>query len=269
MMAEEAGVHIEGENLEVKVENTQQEPTYSEAENSAMEQGWKPKDQYEGDESKWVPAEEFLRRGELFSKIDSVNRELKDTRKALKALQEHHIKVKAAEYQHALQTLRDEKRKALEDGDADALIEIDEKIADEKARQNQEKQVAQQVASAPDPRFVQWVNENGWYTQDVELRGFADEAGVAYSRTHPDVDPVDVLKYVKERIKKAFPEKFSNPNRDKPNTVEGRGTPASKAKSDDFELTEEERKVMNTFIRAEVMTKEEYIAELRKVKGIQ
>jgi hypothetical protein len=242
-----------------------QAPEYSEEEQSALEQGWKPEDKFEGDKSKWVPADEFLRRGELFGKIDNLNRDLKDTRKALKALQEHHQRVQQSEYEHALQTLRNEKKAAYEAGDADAVIEADERLAAERERQQVERRIAQQAAAAPDPRFVAWANENKWYVNDPELKAFADEIGVSHARVHPDMDPADVLVYVKGRVKKAFPEKFTNPNREKPNAVEGKGTPTTHVK--EYELSEEERKVMNTFIRSGIMTKEEYIKDLRKVKG--
>ena len=36
-----------------------------------------------------------------------------------------------------------------------------------------------------------------------------------------------------------------------------------------FELSDEERKVMNTFLRNGIMTKEEYIAEVKKARGAQ
>ena len=38
-------------------------------ESEAREQGWKPKEEYEGDPEKWRPAKEFVERGELFGKI--------------------------------------------------------------------------------------------------------------------------------------------------------------------------------------------------------
>ena len=60
-------------------------------EEQAREQGWRPKEEFDGDESKWRPAKEFVERGELFGKIDSLGKELKDTKKALKMLQEHHL----------------------------------------------------------------------------------------------------------------------------------------------------------------------------------
>ena len=63
-------------------------------ESEAREQGWKPKEEYEGDPEKWRPAKEFVERGELFGKIDVLGRELKETKKALKLLQEHNSKIK-------------------------------------------------------------------------------------------------------------------------------------------------------------------------------
>ena len=36
-----------------------------------------------------------------------------------------------------------------------------------------------------------------------------------------------------------------------------------------FELSEDERKVMNTFIRAGVMTKDEYISQVKAMRGAQ
>ena len=48
-------------------ESTPQVDSY---EDEARNQGWKPKDEYEGDPTKWRPAKDFVERGELFGKID-------------------------------------------------------------------------------------------------------------------------------------------------------------------------------------------------------
>ena len=50
---------------EPKVESTP--PVENNYEAEAREQGWKPKEGYEGDPEKWRPAKEFVERGELFS----------------------------------------------------------------------------------------------------------------------------------------------------------------------------------------------------------
>lgn len=239
-------------------------------EQKALEMGWRPKSEFEGDEDDFIDATEFVRRKPLFEKIDHVGKELRETRKALKALQEHHQKVKEAEYQNALKQLRAEKKQALEEGDADRLIEIDEQIAEAKAADVAVRTQIQQEASKPHPNFVAWVQKNQWYQSDVELRSVADQIGTAYAAKNPETNPDDVLKYVEQRIKKLYPENFRNPNRERPSAVEGRTQTQAHEKKDgisDYPLTDEERKVMNTFIRQGIMTKEEYIKDLKAVKG--
>lgn len=259
------------EQQEEQVEQkTEQAPEPSTVEKRALEMGWRPKEEFEGDEEDFIDATEFVRRKPLFEKIDHVGKELRETRKALKALQEHHTKVKEAEYQNALKQLRAEKKTALEEGDADRLIEIDDQIAEAKAAEVLQKSQQQQEARAPHPNFVAWVGKNQWYQSDAELRSVADQIGTAYAVKNPEISPDEVLKYVEQRVKKLYPENFRNPNKERPSAVEGRtGTPASEKKDgiNDYPLTDDERRVMNTFVRQGIMTKEEYIADLKSVKG--
>lgn len=239
-------------------------------EQKALEMGWRPKSEFEGDEDDFIDAQEFVRRKPLFEKIDHVGKELRETRKALKALQEHHTKVKEAEYQNALKQLRAEKKVALEEGDADRLIEIDEQMAETKAAEAAQRTQQQQQAAQPHPNFVQWVGKNPWYQSDVELRTVADQIGSAYAVKNPDIHPDDVLKYVEQRIRKLYPENFRNPNKERPSAVEGRTQTQASEKKDgvsDYPLTDEERRVMNTFVRQGIMTKEQYIKDLKSVKG--
>jgi hypothetical protein len=267
VVPEEVVVEQEGSGETSQV-TTGTEP--SAVEQRALEMGWRPKDDFDGDESDFIDAQEFVRRKPLFEKIDHVGKELKETRKALKALQEHHQKVKEAEYQNALRQLKAEKKTALEEGDADALIEIDERLANVKAEEVAQRVQQEQQAKTPHPNFVQWVQKNQWYQSDVELRSVADQIGTAYAVKNPETSPDDVLKYVEQRIKKLYPENFKNPNRERPSAVEGRtSTPATEKKDgiSDYPLTDEERKVMNTFVRQNIMTKEEYIRDLKAVKG--
>lgn len=99
------------------------------------------------------------------------------------------------------------------------------------------------------------------------MREFADTVGLKHANNNPDKAPEDVLKYVESQVKRAFPEKFTNPKRSQPSLVEG-GAPLGKSlKVDDIELSDEERKAMLTFERAGIMTKEEYKKQLRAVRG--
>jgi hypothetical protein len=113
---------------------------------------------------------------------------------------------------------------------------------------------------------LQWVDKNKWYADNNEMRQYADAVGLGYAQQNPDLDPAEVLKYVSDQVRGRFRERFVNPNRTKPSAVEGTNTTGTPRKSS-IELSEEERKVMNTFVRAGVMTKEAYLEEIKKLRG--
>ena len=251
-----------------QTESTEQNQVTSDVdsyESQARDQGWKPKDEYEGAPDKWRPAKDFVERGELFGKIDHMGKELKETRKALKMLQEHHSKVKETEYNNALRELKTLQKKHLEEGNSDAYLEATELLTDLKAEQKAREVVGENTTPQPDPRFISWTQENKWYGTNKEMRDFADTVGMGFANRNPGIDPEDVLTYVSKEVKARFKDAFVNPNRSKPSSVEGASAPSASKGS--FELTDDERRTMNTFVRAGVMTKDEYIAEVRKMRG--
>jgi hypothetical protein len=243
-------------------------PQPSQYEIAAREMGWRPKDEWEGDPEKWRDSKEFVERGELYGKIDNMGRELKETRKALKLLQEHNLKIKETEYNRAVEELKSLQKKHLESGDSDGYLETTELLTDLKAEQKARQVYEEAIPKQPqlDPRFVAWTEQNKWYANNQEMREYADTIGQGYANRHQGIDPVEVLKYVTKEVQVRFKDKFQNPNRDKPNAVEGAQRQTVKGKSS-FELSDDERKVMNTFVRTGVMTKEEYIDQLKQMKG--
>lgn len=250
---------------EVKVETT---PSI---EDRAKEQGWRPKEEYEGDPGKWVSAETFVAKGELIEKIEALGKELKNTKKAMGMLQEHHTKVKEAEFARAIEYLKAKKKAAYEAGDVDAIMEFDDKIAEVKETQKAQvvaSNISEEAAEAVHPDFVQWQKRNSWYTEDEEMKEVADDLGIAYAN-RTKKSPSEVLSYVESRIRKMYPEKFTNPNKGKPSVVEGSGSPGRTTPKGEegLDLSDEERQVMNTFIRSGVMTKEEYLKELKLVRN--
>lgn len=269
-LKEEVAVVEEGkEQVEEKVIESS-EPEFTDVELRAMKMGWKPKDEFQ-DEDDFVDADEFIKRKPLFDKNAQLKSELKDVKKALRELASFQTKIREDERKRVTAELRERKRQALTEGDVEKLIEIDEEIADVRAAEIAEKNVPP-VRKQPHPQFVAWVERNPWYAQDGEMRAEADLVGTAYAASNPDKDPIEVLKYVESRMKRAFPEKFKNPNRERPSTVEGTSKQSSKqsssSKEDSFELNEEEQRAMKSFVRAGVMTKDEYIKELKKVRGV-
>jgi hypothetical protein len=258
---------------QVQTENTEQqgEPKeYSEIEKQALDQGWRPKDEYEGDPSKWVDASIFVARAPLFEHIDAQKRELKEVKKALKLMASHHAKTREVEYQRALDTLRAQKKAALTDMDADAVINIDERIDLVKAEITKDKQQLIQEAVVESevrhPEFENWTQRNQWYDTNRTMKAFADAYGQELASTGKS--PSDVLRLVEREVKAKFPEKFSNPNRDKPNSVESSSAHKTQSSSG-FQLTAEERRAMATFVRAGALTEEQYIKEIKIQRGNQ
>lgn len=268
-MASEEEVVVQKEEATVE-----EQPTLSPTEEQAMSQGWKPKDQFVaegGSESDWRPAKEFVDRGELFNKIEEIKRENRNLKKTMSEFRDHHAKVAKIEYQRALETLQRQKKEALIDGDADKVVEIDSQILETRDAQKAAaiSQAYEEEQAPPiNPIFLAWQDRNSWYKHDSEMRAFADQVGIAYKQANPGADPPTVLKEVEKRVKKAYSEKFINPRKEEAPQVEGGSSPR-KSREAAVELSEEEQRAMRRFVKAGAMTEEQYIAEIKTMRGVK
>lgn len=232
----------------------------------AMEQGWVPQDQWEGDPEAWRPAKEFVDRGELFKKIDEVRRENKRLKEGHEELLKHHMNVRKLAYEQALADLKAQKKAALADGDVDAVVEIDERIDEAKEAQRQAQTQEVEQANQPDPVFVEWMDRNDWYVKDMAMKAVADEvARRAFLSGERDKELL--LKAAEKAVRKEFPHKFTNPNRERAGAVEG-STNKKVTKSADMDLTDAEKQIMNKVLRVTPgLTKEQYLKEFKAVKS--
>lgn len=238
-------------------------PKLTPIQEKALEQGWKPKDQFEGDEEEFIDAAEFVRRGELFSKIEHQGKELKAVRNALDALRVHHSRVAENEYNRALKTLQESRKEAIDNGETEKAFEIQDQIDAVKAEKVQ-------IANVPpvqelNPDFVKWTERNTWYSKDEDMRHVADKYGMKLHEQGKSPD--EVLKAVEAKIKETFPHKFTNPNRDRPNAVENSSRSGRSVSRGNDDLSEDEQQIMRKIVRSGIMTEAQYKAELKKVKG--
>lgn len=232
----------------------------------AKEAGWVPKEEFDGEEHKWVDAGEFLRRGELFKKIEDQNKQLKDVRNALAELKKLNSQVREVEYKRALDTLRKQKKEALENGDAEAVIAAEERIDLVKEQQQQLKSQPADVQAqegTEHPEFVAWVEQNSWYKSSAPMKAFADTLGDQLAKAGNS--PSEVLRKVAAEVRKEFPHRFNNPNREKAGAVEA--SKGSSRSTGSFVLSDDERRIMNNFVRTGALTEKEYIDQLKKVRG--
>ena len=229
----------------------------SQAEIEARKLGWKPENEYEGEEGKWIGAEEFISRAPLYEKNRKLSKKLKELESTVNLLSEHNKKVEESAYKRALETLKSEKVKALDEGDHKAVAEIDDQILELKTDKKPEQEKPR------NEEFNEWVSKNQWYEKDDEMRDFADFAGARYAAKNKGADPEDVYRYAEKQVMERFPEKFRNPNKARPSSVEGGSRSATKSKLPSWgDLPEVFQTVGNKFVRQGVMTKEEYIKQL-------
>lgn len=120
-------------------------------------------------------------------------------------------------------------KKAYEDGDADALAQAQEDIADAKikltsrvSKENalQEEKEAynppQPPRKGPDPRAVSWQQQNTWFGQDKEMTAFA--LGVHEKLVDSGIDPTsdDYYEKLNRRIRQVYPDMFEEEEAEKP-----------------------------------------------------
>lgn len=256
-------------NTNVETQEQTQQVELSEIEVKAMNMGWRPIEEFDGPEDEFIDAKEFVRRAPLFDKIEHQSKELKNVRKALEALKTHYTRVQETEYNRALASLKEARKEALSQGDGDRFELIDNEIT------KVEKQVAdiKQVQETPlvqdevvHPEWQNWNNKNPWYQAVDYMRNYADQVGAKFAAQ--GMQPSEVLKEVEKAVRKEFPHKFNNPNKDSAPDVESSRQISRSSRKDNIELTEQERKVMNTLVSTGQLTKEKYLADLKKIKGI-
>lgn len=247
-------------------EPTDDTPTaeFSPVEQRAVEQGWVPQDEWQGDPADWRPAKEYIDRGELLKSISELKRELRLQKEGVQEFRKHHEQVKELAYKQALADLRAQKKVALENGDADAVIEIDEQIAETRDKQKaavEAPKTPEPQAQGPNPEFLKWEQRNGWYRNDRAMKAVADEiARELVGRGEQDVSRI--LVEVDKEVRKAFPSKFENPRRAGAPAVEGT-TRTSRSPKDDVVLTDVEKQIMNKILRTGAITKEKYLEEFK------
>lgn len=261
---------------EVVVEEKKEEvvvATPSADEELALASGWVPKEDWvkQGKSpDEWRPAKEFNERGELFTEIKTLKNDLKKQHQVFKALLEHHKKVAETAKREAINELVAKRKAALADHDVEAALAIDEKLDQvrEAPLQVPDVQVPTEEEVAPTPYFTQWSKQNKWYkiTGDDEASRHADVIGAMYKQKHPDVTERELLEHVEEKVAKRYPELFENPNRKSPAEVNAGGEQKSSG-GDTFKLSEHEERVCAQLVEQKVMTRKQYIDEIKKIRS--
>lgn len=232
----------------------------------AKRQGWVPQDEYTGPEDKWVDADTFVKKGKEINALlrkdnDFLKREVAEMKSTMMEFKKFHAETEKRAYERAMADLREQKKEAISTGDGDKVLQIDDAIDELKQSRTVEK-VAHPV-NQPDATFIQWSEENKWYTTDAQLKTEADMIGEVIKRQNPTLIGEAFLNEVTTRVKRMYPEKFTNSNRARPSPVEGTTAPKASAKAGKGfnDLPPEAKAACQKFEKQGLITREAYLKE--------
>lgn len=247
-------------------------------EQHARSLGWKPKEEFEGNPDEWRSAREFVERGEMIGKLRAQDRQIRQLEEGIKHIATQNQRAYANGYDNAIKELKVQRREAIAEGDAVKADELEQRIEEVKEEKQRAVQLAGQPikhTQAPTPEFQQWIVHNPWYEID-EMAAWADAAAKKYVKAKGnDVNHVEVLDYIHNKVRQEFPEKFTQPKKNTaaPNPDgDGRGNHRggntqtqrfSKIKST---MSEDELRIMRTIIRTAGMTEEEYLKQYSEAR---
>lgn len=240
----------------------------------AREMGWVPKEEFDGDETTWVDAKEFVGRAPLYEGLSKANREVKNLRKQLEAVVKFQQQIKTKAYEDAKRDLLAQRKAAIENNDVEAALEINDKITQLNDTTKPSNETT--VSEVPNTVFQNWLAKNKWYETDTKLKAFADGIGMQVYNQDPSQSLEDLYAEVERIVKEEFPHKFQNPARKRPAAVAapagGGGTGKKSTTPGYSNLPEEAKPLYRALVKSErnpggSLTHEEFMKEYMAVGG--
>jgi len=270
---------LEGTTTEVQEPSGESRPQFSDAEQRAYDKGWRPKEEFHGDPEDWRPAKEWLERGEIFERMRHISKEAYEAKNALNSVYQEFMKYRETAYKQALEDLKSERKQAWNEGDYDKVEKLEEQIdktkeqqAVERARAMAKAKEQQQTQNQIDPDVQAWIDRNKWYTEDKEMRAYADATANIFveeqKRLGQPVDPQKLQTHVESSVRRLFADKFRKgpPSPDSQGSRQQSGSNRTTDKYAQIErnMSEEELKIMNTLVRHSGISKEQYMKDYIK-----
>jgi hypothetical protein len=230
----------------------------------ASSMGWNP--EYDGPDK--LDPREFVLRKPLYDEQRKLKRKVKELETTIRTQSQIQEQLIIKEREEAIQKLKQEKRSAVEEGDGGKVIEIDEELERIKSQPVQK--------AGPSQEFIEWSSDpnNAWYGEDNTMTLWADAYGARAAQANPGRNVSDIFAEITREVRKAFPHRFKNPNREKTNSVSSGETRQSSQKVElgENSIPSDYKQVFHTMWRSGAwgdMTKKDaakkYAADLVKI----
>jgi hypothetical protein len=201
------------------------DPGQAATEERARNMGWRPRDQFRGEPDRWLPAAEFVERGErllplLQERNRAADRQITDLRNQVsqqgETLNQMLASTRKAEqvgYRRAMQELHQQRSRAVEAGDTAAFQAVEQAMRElgppppEPPPPPPDRGQGQPQANA-DPVIQAWVRNNNWFTTDPVANVAMIAAMQQAERASPHGSVEDHLVEAEAHIRRRFPEHF-------------------------------------------------------------
>jgi len=254
----------------------------------ASSQGWVPKDRFRGNESDWVDADTFVKRGReilpilrknnenLIKDLNSTKEQLKEFREAaeeFKKFQREAYERKAQDYEKRIQEIKESRAQAISDGDGQKVNALDDALDAAKDELKEAKQAVKDADKTPtptpsteiDPGLQQWLDRNSWFGQDKRMTGIVNGIGESLRLEFPLLKGQAFLEKLDEVLAEEFPNKFGNEKKSPSSRVEsgsGRASRGSSSNAQTYDnLPSEAKAACDRFVKQKLMTREQYVAD--------
>lgn len=248
----------------------------------ARKAGWRPKEEYKGDPKLWKDYKEFNKVGDqiaskLNNKIDSLSAQNEKQAEMIKQLVKAQGQVFKQAQEDAIKKLRAQRREAIEMGDADAVEELDDRIAEESSKKvdlDVEDEPAQPQRDPEVEEFIQ--NESSWFDptcrRNPDMSQYAIQMEMMERQLNPNADSGEIMAAVKAAVVRRFPGRVPGAEKAKPKVkqlkhspVEGGTTPVKSARISRLsELPAEAQKIAREFDKAGIMDIKTYIKQFNE-----
>lgn len=205
-------------------DNQSGEPRDYEAE--ARSRGWTPEDEFKGDKSRWVDAEDFVKNSDeylpfLKKKARVQDQEIKQLKRAMEDAKAYFSKSEERAFKRALAELKTQQRAAVEVGDVDAHDAISKKIDELRDDIPNAKDGPDLAMRAREAEF-DWRDKNAWYDKGGRATDFANYLVEKYRPKAKDMEPEDFFDMIAKETLERYPDAASEtPRREARNAVEG------------------------------------------------
>jgi len=270
-------------------ENVTSNEIAPEVRQEAESQGWVPKEKFRGNESDWVDADTFVKRGReilpilrknnenLIKDLNATKEQLKEFREAaeeFKKFQREAYERKAQDYEKRIQEIKESRAQAISDGDGQKVNALDDALDAAKDELKEAKQAAKDAEKAPtetpasteiDPGLQQWLDRNTWFGQDKRMTGIVNGIGESLRLEFPLLKGQAFLEKLDEVLAEEFPGKFGGEKKSPASRVEsgsGRASRGSSSNAQTYDnLPAEAKAACDRFVKQKLMTREQYVAD--------